>query len=145
MDTIFKKVQEAGGIGLSVQTHHSNFAVMMEEMANYLITDTEKQKSTLQFGATIMLIYRTKEVYEHIIKWGVLCSLQEKCIGKGTMYCKFGRPKNSIWAHCSRFDQSAVNILCSNYFGFTEEKYTTNETGFDVKRHSSGHQTPISC
>ena len=144
-DGVFKTVQETGGIALSVRAPHSNFAVMMNETASYLITDIEQQKTTRQSGATIMLLYRTSEVYENILKWGVLCSLEEQCIAKGNRICSFGKPRDSTWAKCSRYDQLIVNVLCTNLFGFNQDKYTTKYNIFDVKRYSSGHLTPKSC
>ena len=143
MEIILQKVQESGGIGLFLQMGHSNFASMMNETATYLVTDINKQKSVLQYGAGIMLIYRTREVYENILKWAVLCSLEEECISKGTPHCKLR--DNATWAGCSQFDETIVNILCSNYFEFNPEKYTTQENSFDVRKHSWGHQFPQTC
>ena len=141
--TIFKKAQETGGIGFILTYRLSIFANMMNETAKYLITDFNKQKSTMQSGSGLILIYRTREIYENILKWAILCALEEECISKGTKQCK--TKSNTTWGGCSQFDQTALNVLSSNYFGFIQEKYTVKEILVDVKRHSSGHYFPTSC
>ena len=142
-DLMFKKVLETRGIGFILTWRVSIFAVTMNETANYLITDKNKQKSTMQSLAGIILIYRTREIYENILRWAILCALEEECISKGTKNCN--TKSNTTWAGCSQFDQTALNIVSSNYFGFIQETYTLKEKSVDVKRHSSGHHFPTSC
>ena len=143
-DIIFKKATETGGIALSIKSIHFVFSVTMKETVRYLLTNMERQKSTLVSGSGNMLIYRTREVYENIIKWGVLCSLEEECIAKGSQHCTFSHQKDT-WAHCSRFDQTVINILCSNYYGFNRKEYTATDTLFEVKRGLSGYRDAKSC
>ena len=96
-----------------------------------------------------MLIYRTRTVYENILKWGVLCSLEEDCISHGSRNCYFWG--KASWAHCSRYDQTILNILCSNYYGFDNLKYTCGDKLhnvheiFPVHRFSQGHKSPVFC
>ena len=71
-DLIFKKVQETGGIGFILTWRVSIFAVTMNETANYLITDKNKQKSTMQSLAGIYL-FIGQEKYMRTFSDGPFC------------------------------------------------------------------------
>ena len=140
---VVQKAHETGGIAFSLFPRHSNYVVITQDMVRYLTTDMDSQKTTMQSGAGKILIYRTKEIYENIIKWAVLCSLQEDCINTGHLNCDLQSEEK--WTGCSRFDQSAFNILCSNYFGFNNKLYSVGDKSFYIKRVSFGQQFPRYC
>ena len=143
-ERFFQKAEANGGIAFSEYAGHSNYPVLMNETIGYLPTSIAHQKTTPMVGAGVMLIYRTREIYENIIQWGILCALNENCIARGPVKCHHIDPNKQ--AGCSRFDQSVMNILCSNYFGFDHLKYTSAEgKSSHVKRGSFGHMLPQFC
>ena len=84
------------------------------------------------------------------MKWLLLCALEEQCIDVGRYGCTFEHNRWTTNGRCSRYDQSIMNLLLSNYFGFDHLIYTTRTGGdknaiFDVKRQSKGHYTPKKC
>ena len=122
MSAVYEQVQTTKGILLFRNTGHSNFAVTHAQMYNYLPTSVENMKKTEQREANSILLYRTREVYNNIIKWWTLCALQVKCISPvSNIRCHI--TSWETYAYCHRFDQSALNILLANYFGFNDTVY----------------------
>lgn len=73
---------------------HSIFAATAPEMTNFFNCSKEKLYDT-QLGANFMLIYRTPEIVEKVLRWWVLCALEPECMQpKGAqLWCKFA-PKD---------------------------------------------------
>jgi hypothetical protein len=64
------------------------------------------------------LIY-SFQVYLSIVRWWFLCALVADCIAPTSeLYCKFGTgaDRDSQYARCHRYDQSALNVLLVNHF-----------------------------
>jgi len=50
-----------------------------------------------------------------VLRWWFLCAIEEDCIAPTKdILCKFRGLRK--YAHCHRYDQSAINILLANYF-----------------------------
>jgi hypothetical protein len=58
-------------------------------------------------------------MYSNVIRWWFLCALTADCIAPtNDLLCKFasGADRDSQYAKCHRYDQSALNILLVNHF-----------------------------
>ena len=117
-----KTIDSTNGFLFFVRSPHSNYAVTNRGTYEYLPTNTTAMKIIRQRGANTMLIYRTKDVYENIIQWFVLCALDADCImpSSSKLGCNFKSDTFTEYANCHRFDQSVVNILVNNYLNFCE-------------------------
>ncbi|CAH1785285.1 unnamed protein product, partial [Owenia fusiformis] len=111
-DRLWEKLQIGKGMVFFASAFaHSNFATTRAGMYDYLPTDKEKMKDLGSIGATAMLLYNTKFVYEHYIKWWVLCALNRYCIAPdgSRKYCDpydTYEEKYHFYRNCHRFDQA---------------------------------------
>ena len=112
-----------GGFQLFIHNNHSNFAVTAPGMYDYIISDIDQLKLLRQLGGGFLAIARTKEAWDNVLKWGVLCSLEETCIQPKDSYlfCDFTDDYFTKYAGCHRFDQSMFNILIANWHNFNNE------------------------
>ena len=147
LEPAIKLAKVMHGIQMFVHTGHSSFAVTDPGMYKYIVTDIEKLKEGEQLGATGYIIYRTKEVWENVLKWGILCSLTRECIAP-TMNngCGFPGDRFKVYANCHRFDQSLTNILIANYQNFDWEKINPGSGDYiDVVRGPSNNFERKQC
>ena len=142
MSQLFKVVRRTNGISLMVTTGHSTYAVTHPQLYEYIPSNISTLKETIQWGATIVLIYRTEEIYTHIISWWVLCSLQIKCAQPMmNRFCNFKSSMFTQFADCHRYDQSSLNILLANHFKFDDSVYYSDQLQsgmFTLKRQLQG-------
>ena len=119
---------ENGGMVLFGSTGHSTFAVTHRAMFDFLPTDVERQKTITQHIGGIILVYNTRIIFKHVLRWMYLCALEETCIAPiRTTGCSFTNGRYKYFANCHRFDQSLMNILLSNHFGYNETKYVAKD------------------
>ena len=121
-DVIYDDVVRTNGGLFFSSTGHSSFAVTHQMMYEFLPSNQGALKRTEQ-RESVMLLFRTKFMYENILFWIVLCALEEECIAPiYTRACNFasGEAKFATFANCHRFDQSAMNILMANSHNFPE-------------------------
>lgn len=119
-------------------TGHSIYAATFPKMYEYMPIPESVAKHLRMWQATIQLIFATKHVRENILRYWVLCALEEECMvpANNTIHCKFNE-KDSFtdFLDCHRQDQSAINILLARVNNFVERKYRRETDGvFDIRR-----------
>ena len=135
----FTFVRKSGGAMLFNYCGHNTFSVTHEDMYKYLPTDLKEMQTILQYEANMILLYRTRLVYDEVIKWWILCALKENCIAPvEDVGCTFTAPDR--YAGCHRFDQSAINILLANLYHFDYKQYAHNIAGLEVVKRFSGNK-----
>ncbi|EYB90132.1 hypothetical protein Y032_0223g2672 [Ancylostoma ceylanicum] len=85
------------------------------------------------YEAGLVHAVKTKETMEKIVKWSVLCALEEKCMGTQIIpnTCEFNRSDPySSFARCHRYDQSVVNVLLADAYYYDRRYYTSEITDF---------------
>jgi hypothetical protein len=84
-------------------------------MYDFLPTDKEVMKKQYQGVTYAVLMFKTKKVFDNILWWWFLCSLNLDCMAPILhLGCKFdSEDRMRTFAHCHRFDQSATNILAA--------------------------------
>ena len=92
----------------------------------YLPTEVEQQKKVHQFQSGAMLIFNTRKVYWNFLHWAILCTLTKDCIAPiDQIVCNFtGLHHQQDRADCHRYDQSVVNLILSEWWGYDELQYT---------------------
>jgi hypothetical protein len=123
MQNVYKQAVCNGGILTFADAGHSNFAVIHQGMYRYLPIPRDMAIKTVQKAATVVYFYRTKMIYDEIISWWFLCSLEHDCMASShSVYgCSFRG--NGVYAGCHRFDQSALNILMANLYEYDVNIY----------------------
>jgi hypothetical protein len=99
---------------------HSTFVATAPGMMDFFNCSKETLYD-MQLGANFMLVYRTPEIVRDVLKWWLLCALEEECMApKGAeLQCKFSATDVvKTYANCNRFDQSAINILLAKATAF---------------------------
>ncbi|KAL6722462.1 hypothetical protein Aduo_017587 [Ancylostoma duodenale] len=96
------------------------------------VDELRKPKAKM-YEAGLVHAVRTKETVEKIVKWSVLCALEEKCMGTEIIpnTCEFNRSDPySSFAQCHRYDQSVVNVLLADAYYYDRRYYTSEITDF---------------
>lgn len=106
--------------------HHSILFATLKHMFDYLPMKGEKEKKANMPQATGMMLFNTKHVIKHVMKWVILCSLIEDCIApKGSgLKCDFSLPdRYNRFGGCHRYDQSLFSIVVSNAYNDQQHMY----------------------
>ncbi|KAL6736236.1 hypothetical protein Aduo_006613 [Ancylostoma duodenale] len=120
---------------------HSIFAVTNPGTYQYIPTNIEaiKTKASMNHDASFAFVARTEDGVE-ILKWYVLCALEKDCMAPpgAQLQCTFkdGRYKN--YANCHRYDQSVINLILSNSYGYDIKNYISSlgEEGAVISREA---------
>ena len=143
---IFQILQKTGGALCLTSTGHSTFAVTHPEMYEYLSIHLGAAKREEQREANSLFLYRTKSIFDRVIKWWVLCALEKSCIASNhnpSRRCRFKYDRFNHFVGCHRFDQSALNILLLNHFNFECRKYFTEHRILKIKRYGSKYKAKV--
>ncbi|VDM59063.1 unnamed protein product [Angiostrongylus costaricensis] len=95
-------------------------------------TEIKKPKAKM-YEAGFVFAARTKDTVEKILKWYVLCALEEDCMAgnqEEKMHCGFKGDRFSEPPKCHRFDQSVVNLLAANAFYYDRHYYASEIVDF---------------
>lgn len=139
-----------GGVMTFDGASHSCYAATAPAMYGYLPMPARAAANVTMRGANIVYVYRTRTVYDDVVRWWFLCALERRCIAPkhgSELQCRFHSGGNdggetgehidrsrSEWAGCHRFDQSALNILLANRFAFDDRKYFAPPGVVEVRR-----------
>ena len=104
---------------------HSIYATTHPRMYRYLTSNIAKLQQTVMRDAGDVLFYRTHHIYNHVIRWWVLCVLHNNCIAPTLQRVCIWMTEDSFnrIGHCHHFDQSAINILLANLYAFNAKSY----------------------
>lgn len=126
---ITKKVIENGGLFTFTYSSHSVYAATHPQMYEYLPTDIQSLKQ-LDMQEANMVIYPTRKVYQNFLHWWYLCALEVKCQAPPNItrpcplvFQKGGDRHTVYYEFCHRFDQSSMNILVGNLYGYDVRQY----------------------
>ncbi|CAJ0598157.1 unnamed protein product [Cylicocyclus nassatus] len=110
-------------------SHHSIFAATHPGMYSYIPTDIEaiKKNESMNYDANFQFIVKTTDALE-ILKWYVLCALEKECMAPyaARVWCDFKNDQYYRYAGCHRYDQSAINLLLANSYGYNIANYVSN-------------------
>ena len=124
---MYERARKNGGISFIKYAPHSNFASTYKKTYEFITTDTDRQKEVQQASSGVILYYNTDKMFYNILWWWVLCAMDPYCMAPTFWtpcdFKNFDRYKE--YAACHRFDQSVINILASNLFGYNSNQYTT--------------------
>ena len=118
IQSLIRHLRYTRGVTFFSTTTHSNRRTTDPIMLSYLPTDLTKLSQTTQIQSGIFIVYKTGAVWNHILKWAFLCSLEEKCIAPTNRFggCWF-HTNMTQYSGCHRYDQSLVNVLAMNWYG----------------------------
>ncbi|KAK6058119.1 hypothetical protein COOONC_04315 [Cooperia oncophora] len=126
----------ASGYVLQTPSGHSIFATTDPGVYKYFPTVFDNLKSTSceNYDANFAFIVRTKDTVD-ILRWLVLCALERDCMAPpgSQLVCKFGNDRYTRYAGCHRYDQSVINLLLANSYGYNPRNYVSRFGAKGVK------------
>ena len=146
MTAVYDQLIASGGLLTFTGTRLSNFAGIHAGMYRYLPMPVDQAIHTNQLAATAVFFYRTKEIYDDVIRWWFLCALEHDCIASSHVVQPCGFGPISEYAGCNRFDQAALNILAGNHFHYNQTVYLLRSTGvFNIERYKKHQESLQLC
>ena len=126
---------------------HKIFPATHEGMYRYLPIPLEKATSVEMLDANSVLFYRTRKIYNSIVRWWTACALVHDCIASShNRFCGFHKDRDHTYANCHRFDQSALNILMANHYRYNISSYLYQASPVTtISRGSQGVEELIIC
>ncbi|KAK5976030.1 hypothetical protein GCK32_018136 [Trichostrongylus colubriformis] len=122
---------------LQTPASHSTFAATDPGVYNYFPTLIAYLKQYPNYEANFAFIVRTKEAIT-VLKWFVLCALEKDCMGPpgAQLSCSFSNDRFKQYAKCHRYDQSVINLLLANMYGYNPKNYVSRfgQQGVEIKR-----------
>ncbi|KAK2143136.1 hypothetical protein LSH36_874g01043 [Paralvinella palmiformis] len=141
----YAQLRDNGGMMLFKQTKHSNFAATHRGTYDYIPTNRTRQMRTPMCIATAILAYNTKAMFYNVLWWFFLCALDRSCQAPmAKTMCDFDLDnKWATFADCHKWDQSTLNILLSNYYGYRHHKYLADDQLVAVERWPTHRYTIV--
>lgn len=141
-------VNSSRGVVLFDDCAHNIFMATHSQMYRYLPITKDSAVKVGMYGASVIFICRSKELYNSVLRWWFLCALEQYCIAPTSqLYCKFDGGREQ-YGRCHRYDQSALNILLANYFMDEHESYVVTSAAsrlLTVRRSSYGREQLSVC
>ncbi|VDO31269.1 unnamed protein product [Haemonchus placei] len=113
---------------LQLSSSHGVFPTTNPGVYEYIPTILRylKQRSSENHDAGFAFVVRTKDAIK-ILKWYVLCALEKDCMAPpgAQLYCNFGEDRWDHYAGCHRYDQSVINLLLANAYGYNAKNYVS--------------------
>uniref|UniRef100_A0A7I4YV69 Uncharacterized protein n=1 Tax=Haemonchus contortus TaxID=6289 RepID=A0A7I4YV69_HAECO len=113
---------------LQLPSFHGIYPTTNPGVYEYIPTmlDYLKQRSCENHDAGFAFVVRTKDAI-NILKWYVLCALEKKCMAPpgSQLSCEFGENPFDYYAGCHRYDQSVINLLLANAYGYNAKNYVS--------------------
>lgn len=103
---------------------YSYFPVSLQEL---------KKPKAKMYEAGLVLAVKIQETVTNILKWSVLCALEERCMATGIIpnACNFNNSDlYATFARCHRYDQSVINVLLADAYYYDRRYYTSEITDF---------------
>ncbi|EYC27043.1 hypothetical protein Y032_0009g486 [Ancylostoma ceylanicum] len=116
------------GYLLHSSSGHGVFPTTHPGVYTYIPTDVEMlKKKSENHDAGFVFVAKTIESIK-ILKWYVLCALEKNCMAPSgaRLRCQFGSDRNTQYANCHRYDQSVINLLLSNAYGYNARNYVSS-------------------
>ncbi|KAL6735736.1 hypothetical protein Aduo_006149 [Ancylostoma duodenale] len=113
---------------LHSSSDHGVFPTAHPGVYTYIPTDIEMLRNKSEnHDAGFAFVAKTTTSIE-ILKWYVLCALEKNCMAPpgARLYCQFGRERYMQYANCHRYDQSVINLLLSNSYGYNARNYVSS-------------------
>lgn len=125
-DVLLKRMimQQSGFLFYVTPSRHSIVFATHKHMFDYLPMRGAKEMKANMAAATGMILFNTKYVIKHVMKWVILCTLLEDCIApkETQLTCNFSLP-DDVFGGCHRYDQSLFAIVVSNAYNDEMQRY----------------------
>uniref|UniRef100_A0A0K0FBE7 Nucleotid_trans domain-containing protein n=1 Tax=Strongyloides venezuelensis TaxID=75913 RepID=A0A0K0FBE7_STRVS len=126
-------------------SNHGIIRATVNETFDYLPSNTTKllEDKVPMYQAGFIYVVRNYELMKKVLKWYVLCSLEENCISPKYSVRKcidiLKSPYSKNIGRCHRQDQSVINIILWNNYNGTIKEYTSGYNNFyRIKRNQKG-------
>ena len=144
LTALYKKAVESTGlVFVNSVSYVRTLEVTHPKTFLYLPTNMTAAMHNNHVATTAFLIMRTAKIYNNIIWWWYLCSLDINCIAPTQIVkCDFIKapnwsPRVIEYHNCHRMDQSVLNILAGNLFNYDVNKYSL--------QYADGHSLLTVC
>ena len=123
ISAVMETARKNGGVSATCTTLNYIYEFTDPALYRYIPTDPLHAKSVLDIQAGVVFYFNTKEVYENIVLWYVLCGLDSSCIIPSDRHPMAPCDITNRGRYCHRFDQSLLNALLMNHYNFDWANY----------------------
>ncbi|CAI4221657.1 unnamed protein product [Auanema sp. JU1783] len=113
---------------------HGIFAATAAALYDFFPTnfDEIRKPKAKMYEAGFALVVRTKEVIDSVLKWYVLCALEDDCMAPlgANLHCMFHSDRYGRYAGCHRYDQSVINLILANKYWYDRHFYSSEIVDF---------------
>ena len=90
------------------------------------LSDHVTNGNTMEIATSMIQILGSEKCKNEIFKPLFYCALDEKCIAPegAKLHCRDSHLLGDCGSACHRYDQSLVNLLVGNFYGFDKTRYT---------------------
>ena len=136
LSQIVHDTEESGVMLIGQTVAHTTFAVTHPSMYKYIPTDKTQLYKSPHIEMNALVIHNTINIQENFMKILTACAIEENCLSpKGSKWdCDFDF-SGKLYANCHRYDESAVNIILKNMFGFDDSQFATGNSFFQPYDH----------
>lgn len=123
------KSEDPGVLIIGQSADYSTFAVTNPGMYKYLAVNRADLYKFPHIEIKAIIIHNTEDIMNHFMKILTACAVEERCLTPfgASSDCTFDVTGRE-YAHCHRFDESAVNIILKNWLGHKPVSYMVKST-----------------
>ena len=137
---LYDVIRSSDGLAIATKSLFSNWRMTHPGMYDYLPTRASFRNVSGQFQSGTVLVYNTQFMYENLIHWWYMCAMTPACISPigHNISCKSKAHSPVPACHSHRYDQSSLNILAYNAFGYNSRRFSMrNRKVVNVRRSPS--------
>ena len=132
-------------------TYYTTYMITHPGMYRYLPTDLRTLKRQESMPISGALLYcNTEEIFNEILYWYYLCSLDANCIAPPGSFALPRHPRgewkgHDVWAGIHRYDLSALSILIFNFISKRNMTITFVSDVLAVRRDDVSEVNVTTC
>ena len=108
---------------------------------SYFVTDIKKTETIEEVNNSAFVMYRTQDVWQNVLMWMVLCSLNAKCIAPTDEADCLNKDREA----CQAYDQTLMTFLLANWKNYDLQNIIPKNHGFKAEKTITVYNDLLYC